>query len=180
MRPLSFDWCVPALDDTYKMYTCRDISILCLVIILSGTLTDRKESWSIDQGTNTSKLNIFSWYQSQIRTAFKKRAKSPFRIAMGSRARKGEFKYLVSLQSTDETSCGHESKPYHQCGGAVVTRTGIFSSCSLAFRSDFLVHFVTINNLFGCYSGNLVFLRFLFSRVLGWNVWFFKLFSSFS
>ena len=134
--------------------------------------TDSKESWSIDQGTNTSKLNIFSWYQSQIKIAFKKRAKSPFRIVMGSRARKGEFKHLVSLQSTGETLCGPDSKPYHQCGEAVVTRTGIFLSCSLAFRSDFLVHFVKINKLFDCYSGNLVFLWFLFSIVFGWKILF--------
>ena len=132
------------------MYTCRDISLLCLVFILSGTLTDSKESWSIDQGTNTSKLNIFSWYQSQIKIAFKKRAKSPFRIVMGSRARKGEFRYLVSLQSRD--SCRYESEPYHICGGAMVTRTGIFLSSSFAFKSHLLI--ATISNLFGCYCGN--------------------------
>ena len=155
LRPQSLDLCVPALDDMCKMYASRDISLLCLVLILSGTLTDSKESWSIGQETNTSILDMFSSYQRQIGKAFEKREKSKhFRIVSGSRARKGEFRYLVSLQSRDSL-CSYESaEPYHICGGAIVTRTGIFLSSSFAFKSRFLVHFATINNLFACYSGN--------------------------
>ena len=135
-----------------KMYACSHLSLLCLVVILSGTLTDSKESWSIGQETNTSKLDMFSSYQRQIGKAFEKREKSdPFRIVSGSRARKGEFRYLVSLQSRDSL-CSYESEPYHICGGAMVTRTGIFLSSSFAFKSYLL--FATISNLFGCYCGN--------------------------
>ena len=145
LRHLSCDWCVPAFDYMCKMYICKDMRLLCLVVILSGTLTDSKENnGSIGQGTNTSKLNIFSSYQGQIRNAFEMRETSHFRIVNGSRAKTGEFRCLVSLQWTDEKNCGHQSKPCHQCGGALLTRTGIFLSTTFALNSDFLVHFATI------------------------------------
>ena len=135
-----------------KMCICRDMRLLYLVVILSGTLTDSKDNGSKGQWTNTSKLDIFSSYQRQIRNAFEMRETSHFRIVNGSWARTGEFGYFVSLQWTHEVLCEH--KPFHQCGGALLTRTGIFLSSSFAFKSHFLVHFATINNLFGCYSGN--------------------------
>ena len=172
LRPQSLDLCVTALDDMCKMYASRDISLLCLVLIHSGTLTDSKESWSIGQETNTSILDMFSSYQRQIGKAFEKREKSKhFRIVSGSRARKGEFRYLVSLQSRDSL-CSYESaEPYHICGGAIVTRTGIFLSSSFAFKSH-LVHFATINNLFGCYSRNWVLFLGVFLEFLG-KTWIF-------
>ena len=117
-----------------KMYICKDMRLLCLVVILSGTLANSKENGSIGQGTNTSKLNMFSLYQGQIRNAFEMR-RSPFRIVNGSRARTGEFRSLVSLQWTDGP-CEFQSKPCHQCGGALLTRTGIFLSTTFALTTE--------------------------------------------
>ena len=47
------------MDDTCKMYNCKNISLLCLVVILAATLTDREMGFQADNA-------IFGNYEKTI------------------------------------------------------------------------------------------------------------------